>query len=57
MWVNGEGDENHVFVVDLYNDSIAMNKWGCVGRWLVHMSKFTTFVALTIVICIGSYNI
>ena len=57
MGVNGEGDEDHVFVVDLSDDSITMNKWGCIIRWLVHTSKFASFVTLKIVICIGSYNI
>ena len=57
MWIDGEGDEDHVFVVDLSDDSIAMNKWGCIGGWLVHTSEFALFVTLKIVICIGSYNI
>ena len=57
MWIDGEGDEDHVFVVDFSDDSIAMNKWGCIGRWLVHTSKFASFVTLKIVICVGSYNI
>jgi hypothetical protein len=57
MWVDSEGDENHVFVVDLTNDIITMNKWGGVGRRLVHTSKFASFMALKVVVCIGSDSV
>ncbi len=57
MWVDSEGDENHVFVVDITDDIITMNEWGGVGRWLVHTPKFASFVALKVVVCIGSDSV
>jgi hypothetical protein len=57
VWVDSEGDEDHVFVVDFTDDVITMNEWGGVGSWLVHTSKFASFVALKVVVCIGSDSV
>jgi hypothetical protein len=54
MWVNGEWDEDHVFVVEFSNYIVAMDERGGGGVWLVHSSKFTTFMTLKVVVCIGS---
>jgi hypothetical protein len=57
VWVDSKGDENHVFVVDFTDDIITMNEWAGVDRWLVHTSKFASFVALKVVVCIGSDSV
>ena len=57
MWVDGEWDENHVSVVKFANNGVTMNEWGGVGGWLVHTSKFSSFVALKVVVCIGSDSV
>ena len=57
MWNDGERDQNHVFLVELSNNSISMNKWGCVARLFVHASNFSSFVSLKVVVCIGSDDI
>ena len=57
MWVDSEGDEDHVFVVDFTDDVITMNEWGDVGSLLVHTSKFALFVVLKVVVCIGSDSV
>ena len=58
MWINGEGDEKHVFVVEFTNDIVTMNEWGGVCRWLVHTSKtFVSFMTLKVVVCIGSDSV
>jgi len=54
MWVNGEWDEDHVFVVEFSNDIVTMDERGGGGVWLVHSPKFTTFMTLKVVVCIGS---
>jgi hypothetical protein len=54
MWVDGEWDKGHVFVVEFSNDLITMDEGGGGGVWLVHMSKFVTFMTLKVVVCIGS---
>ena len=54
MWVNGEWDEDHVFVVEFSNYIVAMDERGGGGVWLVHSPKFTTFMTLKVVVCIGS---
>ena len=54
MWVDGEWDENHISVVEFADNIVTMNKMGGVGGWLVHCSEFSSFVALKVVVCIGS---
>ena len=57
MWVDGEWDENHISVVEFADNIVTMNKRGGVGGWLVHSSKFSSFVALKVVVCIGSDSV
>ena len=54
MWVNGEWDEDHVFLVEFSNYIVAMDERGGGGVWLVHSPKFTMFMMLKVVVCIGS---
>ena len=54
MWVDGEWDENHISVVKFADNVVTMNEWGGVCGGLVHSSKFCSFVALKVVVCIGS---
>jgi hypothetical protein len=44
----------HVFLVEFANDLITVDEMCIGGGGLVHMSKFTTFMALKVVVCIGS---
>jgi len=54
VWVDGEWDENHISVVEFADNIVTMNKWGGVRGWLVHSPEFSSFVALKVVVCIGS---
>ena len=57
MWVDGEWDENHISVVEFADNIVTMNEWGGLAGWLVHPSKFSSFVALKVVVCIGSDSV
>ena len=54
--VNGERND-HVFSIEFTNDLITADERciGCGG--LVHTSKFTAFMALKVVVCIGSHSV
>ena len=52
--VNGERDKYHVFLVEFANDLIAVDEKCVGGGGLVHMSKFSMFMVLKVVVCIGS---
>jgi hypothetical protein len=52
--VNGEGDEDHVFSIQFTNDIITMDERCGGGGGFVHTSKFTLFMMLKVVVCIGS---
>ena len=52
--INRDWDEDHVFVVEFTNDAVTMDERGGGGVWLVHSPKFTTFMMLKVVVCIGS---
>ena len=56
MWIDiSEEGDDHALVVDFTNDIVTINKWEGVGGWLVHTSKFVTFMMLKkVVVCIGS---
>ena len=57
MGVDGKRDENHISVVEFADDVVTMNEWRGVAGWLVHSSKFSSFVALKVVVCIGSDSV
>jgi hypothetical protein len=52
--INGKRDEDHVFVIKLTNETVAMDERGGAGGGRVHPSQFTAFVTLKILVCIGS---
>ena len=52
--IDSEGDEDHFIVSDFTNDIVTMDERGGGGVWLVHSSKFTMFMTLKVVVCIGS---
>ncbi len=52
--VNGEGDEDHVFLLHFTNDIITVDESCGGGGGFVCMSKFALFMMLKVVICIGS---
>jgi hypothetical protein len=52
--VNGERDKYHVFAVEFADDLITVDEWCTGGGGLVHTSKFSAFMALKVVVCIGS---
>ena len=54
VWINREGDEDHVSLVEFANDGVTVDEWGGWGCWLVHSSEFGAFMTLKIVVCIGS---
>ena len=55
--VNGERDKYHVFSVEFANDLITVDERCIGGGGLVHMSKFSAFMALKVVVCIGSDSV
>ena len=57
MGVNGKRDENHISVLEFADDVVTMNEWRGLAGWLVHSSKFSSFVALKVVVCIGSDSV
>ena len=55
--VNGERNEYHVFSIEFADDLITVDE-RCVGcGGLVHTSKLTAFMALKVVVCIGSDSV
>jgi len=52
--VNGERDKYHVFTIEFADDLIAVDEWCIGGGGLVHTSKFSAFMSLKVVVCIGS---
>jgi hypothetical protein len=52
--VNGERDKNHVFTIEFADDLITVDEWCIGGGGLVHTSKFSAFMSLKVVVCIGS---
>ncbi len=52
--IDGKTEEDHVFVIKFTNDTVTMDEGGSAGGGHVHLSQFTLFVMLKIVVCIGS---
>ena len=52
--VNGERDKYHVFTIEFADDLITVDEWCIGGGGFVHTSKFSAFMSLKVVVCIGS---
>jgi hypothetical protein len=48
------GARYHVFSVEFADDLITVDEWCIGGGVLVHTSKFSAFMVLKVVVCIGS---
>ncbi len=53
---DGERDKYHVFAVEFADDLITVDEWCIGGGGIVHTSKFSAFMALEVVVCIGIGN-
>ncbi len=50
-------NEYHAFSIEFANDLITVDERCIGGGGLVHMSKITAFMALKLVVCIGSDSV